>query len=206
MTRPLDLPERPMTLDELASQANAMLDEYGVEVADRRAAASIDGRTVRFYQTLGVLPKPEYEGRRALYSLTHLVRLVAAKRLQAEGHSLAQIQAALPARTDTQLVRALTAMRTSAASSTAAPAGPSARSRTIPPAQPPAPAAPATLHAFTLAPGITLMIDPAAIAARTGDAALRDPAAIASALAAALASLPATTSGAKHPAPGHRTR
>jgi hypothetical protein len=50
------------------------------------------------------------------------------------------------------------------------------------------------------------MIDPAAIAARTSDAALRDPAAIASALAAALASLPATTSGAKHPAPGHRTR
>jgi len=206
MTRPLDLPERPMTLDELASQANAMLDEYGVEVADRRAAASIDGRTVRFYQTLGVLPKPEYEGRRALYSLTHLVRLVAAKRLQAEGHSLAQIQAALPARTDAQLVRALTAMHARSAPKPSEAAGPPALPWPIPPGQPPAPAAPATLHAFTLAPGVTLMIDPAAIDARTRDPAARNPAAIASALAAALASLPATTSGATHPAPGHRAR
>lgn len=200
------VPATGLPIEALVELANHALDAAHVAVDDGRATERLDVRTVRFYQTLGVLPKPEYEGRRALYSLTHLVRLVAAKRLQAEGHSLAQIQAALPARTDAQLVRALTAMRTSAASSAAAPAGPSARSRTIPPAQPPAPAAPATLHAFTLAPGITLMIDPAAIAARTGDAAARDPAAIASALAAALASLPATTSGAKHPAPGHRTR
>ena len=205
MTRPLDLPERPMTLDELASQANAMLDEYGVEVADRRASASIDGRTVRFYQTLGVLPKPEYEGRRALYSLTHLVRLVAAKRLQAEGHSLAQIQAALPARTDAQLVRALTAMRTSTASSPAVPAGPPALHRAAPPAQPASPAA-TTLHAFTLAPGITLAIDPTVIAARMGHAVRHDPASIAAALAAALASLSAPSPGASHPAPGRRTR
>ena len=103
----LDLPPAGVTLDDLAARANAVLEAMGLEVTDGRAATRIDSRTVRFYQTIGLLPKPEYEGRRALYSLTHLLRLVAAKRLQSEGHTLTQIQNALPLRSDGQLLRAL---------------------------------------------------------------------------------------------------
>ena len=175
----LSIPERGVPLDELAARANAVLAQAGLEVADGRAATHIDARTVRFYQTIGVLPKPEYEGRRALYLLTHLLRLVAAKRLQAEGHSLAQIQAALPARTDAQLLRALSDL----ASLLAPPA-----------VQPAAGNAPTQLRAFTLAKGVTLVIDPAVAAATS-----LDPDALAAAIASVL-SAPAR----RRPSGGHR--
>jgi len=180
----LSIPERGVPLDELAARANAVLAQAGLEVADGRAATHIDARTVRFYQTIGVLPKPQYEGRRALYSLTHLLRLVAAKRLQAEGHSLAQIQAALPARTDAQLLRALSDL----ASLLAPPA-----------VQPAAGNAPTQLRAFTLAKGVTLVIDPAA-------ASVTDPDALAAALAAHVrASLPSPSPATRtRPSGGHR--
>ena len=149
------MPERGVPLDELAARASAVLAQCGLEVSDGRAATHIDARTVRFYQTIGVLPKPQYEGRRALYSLTHLLRLVAAKRLQAEGHSLAQIQAVLPARTDAQLLRALSDLASLLAPPVAhAAAGPS----------------PTQLRAFTLAKGVTLVIDPAVASATDPDA------------------------------------
>ena len=175
-TRFLDLPPAGVPLDELAARANAILAKLGLEVADGRAAERIDARTVRFYQTIGVLPKPEYEGRRALYSLTHLLRLVAAKRLQAEGHSLAQIQAALPSRTDAQLMRAFSDL-SSLAATVAAPSS----------------SRPTELRAFTLAKGVTLVIDPAVAATSL------DPDALAAAIASAL-SAPAR----RRPSGGHR--
>ena len=176
-TRFLDLPPAGVPLDELAARANAILGKLGLEVADGRAAERIDTRTVRFYQTIGVLPKPEYEGRRALYSLTHLLRLVAAKRLQAEGHSLAQIQAALPSRTDAQLMRAFNDL-SSLAATVAAPSS----------------SRPTELRAFTLAKGVTLVIDPAVAAATS-----LDPDALAAAIASVL-SAPAR----RRPSGGHR--
>ena len=175
-TRFLDLPPAGVPLDELAARANAILGKLGLEVADGRAAERIDARTVRFYQTIGVLPKPEYEGRRALYSLTHLLRLVAAKRLQAEGHSLAQIQAALPSRTDAQLMRAFSDL-SSLAATVAAPSS----------------SRPTELRAFTLAKGVTLVIDPAVAATSL------DPDALAAAIASVL-SAPAR----RRPSGGHR--
>jgi DNA-binding transcriptional MerR regulator len=101
------IPHDGVGLDEIAQRANDVLDSRHVVVRDGRASEGVDPRTIRFYQTLGIVPKPAYEGRKALYGREHLVRVVAAKLLQSEGHSLAQIQAALPARATDELVAAL---------------------------------------------------------------------------------------------------
>jgi DNA-binding transcriptional MerR regulator len=187
----LDLPPAGVTLDDLAARANAVLEAMGLEVTDGRAATRIDSRTVRFYQTIGLLPKPEYEGRRALYSLTHLLRLVAAKRLQSEGHTLTQIQNALPLRSDAQLLRALGDLHAdspNAASSARTGASRSATSASSTPTHP------TELRAFTLAKGVTLVIDPA-VARSTS----LDPDALAAAIASML-SAPAR----RRPSGGHR--
>lgn len=49
-------------------------------------------RTIREYQTLGLLPAPERSGRVGVYSPTHLHRLQLIARLQARGYSLAGIK------------------------------------------------------------------------------------------------------------------
>ena len=57
---------------------------------DERVRAVPDARTVRDYQTLGLLPKPQrYRGRSAMYGFEHLLRIVAVKLLQAHDQSLA---------------------------------------------------------------------------------------------------------------------
>lgn len=163
MTPLLSLPEHA-TVETLAAVANATLARMGVHVDDGRATNFIDGRTVRYYQTIGVLPKPEYDGRRALYSLTHLLRLVVAKRLQAEGHSLAQIQSTLPTRTDKELWKALEAMipRSAARNESHAQSElrkPDASRAQRAPAEAHAANALHELFAFTVAPGVTVTID-----------------------------------------------
>ena len=77
-----EIPAEGLSLDELTHAATRVLQELGITSGDARTSASIDVRTVRFYQTLGILPKPAYEGRCAVYSLTHVVRVVAAKHFQ----------------------------------------------------------------------------------------------------------------------------
>lgn len=64
----------PLTVDELAHRS-------GVPV-----------RTIREYQTLGVLPPPERQGRVGVYSPSHVSRLGLIARLQARGYSLAGIR------------------------------------------------------------------------------------------------------------------
>lgn len=196
----LSLPDPGVTVDELAHRANVVLSMAGLALADGRTASRIDTRTVRFYQTIGLIPKPEYEGRRALYSTTHLLRLIAAKQLQAEGYSLAQIQASLPARPDKQLLRAISSAAAEPVSqfrpsvvtqwSGVAPVErkastpPSSKSAvacaaaTMPPSHSPSPSPSPELRAFSLAKGVTLLIDPASTP---------DPAALAASLADALA-------------------
>jgi len=52
-----------------------------------------DERTIRYYTTLGLVDRPaQMRGRTALYTHRHLVQLVAIKRLQAKGLTLAEIQ------------------------------------------------------------------------------------------------------------------
>jgi DNA-binding transcriptional MerR regulator len=65
-----------------------------------------DLRTVRYYTTLGLLDRPAaMRGRTALYGRRHVLQLVAIKRLQARGLSLAQVQERLVGLSDSALRR-----------------------------------------------------------------------------------------------------
>ena len=92
------------------------LSELVAEVAARIAAlpapsngqvrAVPDERTVRYYGTIGLLARPlAMRGRTALYGRRHLAQVVAIKRLQTMGQSLAEIQALWPTLDDTTLAR-----------------------------------------------------------------------------------------------------
>lgn len=158
----LSLPEPGITVDELAQRANTVLSMTGLALADGRTASRIDTRTVRFYQTLGLIPKPDYEGRRALYSTTHLLRLIAAKQLQSEGYSLAQIQGTLPSRPDKQLLRAISQSTADSVAVSYAHRHTEERDAcAVTHRSPPVSSVPSPeLRAFTLAKGVTLLIDP----------------------------------------------
>lgn len=80
------------------------LSELVREVADRigrlpaptngQVRAVPDERTVRYYAALGLLDRPaQMNGRTALYSAIHVAQIVAIKRLQHAGKSLAEISA-----------------------------------------------------------------------------------------------------------------
>jgi DNA-binding transcriptional MerR regulator len=98
------------TLAELAELAARALDEGGVRVASGRVTEIPDPRVIRWYTTIGLLDRPTIgAGRVARYGVRHLLQLVAVKRLQAQGLSLAQIQHRLAGATDDQL-RAVAAL------------------------------------------------------------------------------------------------
>lgn len=91
-----------------------ILTELVDEVAARLAAlpspkngqvrAVPDDRTIRYYGTIGLLDRPAMRGRTALYAARHLAQVVAIKRLQGTGKSLAEIQALWPQLTDETLM------------------------------------------------------------------------------------------------------
>ena len=60
-------------------------------VEDLAAAGGVSVDTVRYYQRLGVLPRPERDGRIVWYDEEHLARLRRAQELQTQGFSLALI-------------------------------------------------------------------------------------------------------------------
>src|SRR4030095_506763 len=63
-------------------------------------------RAVRWYTTLGLVDRPSaMRGRTALYGRRHLLQLVAIKRLQAAGRTLAEVQEELAAASDERLGR-----------------------------------------------------------------------------------------------------
>ena len=165
------IPHDGVGLDEIAERANDVLDSRHVVVRDGRASEGVDPRTIRFYQTLGIVPKPAYEGRKALYGREHLVRVVAAKLLQSEGHSLAQIQAALPARATDELVAALLEIGASeigasdvAASHVAAiGAAMNTRAQQASTRIAPQASSPTQLVSFRITEGVTVLIDPTVI-------------------------------------------
>jgi DNA-binding transcriptional MerR regulator len=74
------------------------------EPANRQVRAIPDQRSIRYYTTLGLLDRPvEMRGRTALYGPRHLRQLVAIKRLQGLGHSLAEVQEALAGASERKL-------------------------------------------------------------------------------------------------------
>src|SRR5271155_3748782 len=93
------------TIDELSEQVAESLQGPGYDgVSSGRVRDVPDLRTIRYYTTLGLLDRPAaMRGRTALYGRRHLLQLVAIKRLQAKGHTLAELQGQLLGKTDAEL-------------------------------------------------------------------------------------------------------
>src|SRR6185312_11218549 len=80
-----------LTLPEFAVAAADAVKAAGA-VPDNRQAKPIPAeRMVRYYTARGLLPRPGTRGRALTYGRTHLIHLVAIKRLQGEGLSLDEI-------------------------------------------------------------------------------------------------------------------
>jgi DNA-binding transcriptional MerR regulator len=103
--------EEPWTileLVELAAETLAATRSAGPESVAARANGRVrdvpNERLIRWYVTVGLVDPPlSRRGRVARYGRRHLLQLVAVKRRQAEGRSLAEIQAELAGATDEAL-------------------------------------------------------------------------------------------------------
>jgi DNA-binding transcriptional MerR regulator len=93
------------TIAELSERVSAALAEVAYEPpANGQVRAVPDLRTIRYYTSIGLLDRASaMKGRTALYGRRHLLQLVAVKRLQAEGRSLNEVQAALTGLDDARL-------------------------------------------------------------------------------------------------------
>jgi DNA-binding transcriptional MerR regulator len=92
------------TLDELLERVSAALTAEYSGAPNGRVRDVPDRRAVRWYATTGLVDRPSaMRGRTALYDRRHLLQLVAVKRLQSQGRTLAEIQASLAGATDTTL-------------------------------------------------------------------------------------------------------
>jgi DNA-binding transcriptional MerR regulator len=94
------------TIDELGAEVAAALAAGYAGAPNARVREVPDRRTIRYYTTLGLLDRPAaMRGRTALYNRRHLRQLVAIKRLQARGLSLAEVQERLLGLNDAALAR-----------------------------------------------------------------------------------------------------
>ncbi|GLY50243.1 MerR family transcriptional regulator [Lentzea sp. NBRC 102530] len=93
------------TLDELLDRVSAALSAEYSGAPNGRVRDVPDRRAVRWYATTGLVDRPSaMRGRTALYEKRHLLQLVAVKRLQSEGRTLADIQLELTGATETTLM------------------------------------------------------------------------------------------------------
>lgn len=89
------------TLEELTELSQNYLDDHG---PSRRIQWQPNARQIRYYCTLGLLDKPRTErGRQVRYGEKHLMQLLAIKKLQQAGMSLAEIQPVLAGATEREL-------------------------------------------------------------------------------------------------------
>ncbi|WP_433293236.1 MerR family transcriptional regulator [Actinoplanes sp. CA-030573] len=81
-------------MDELIERVRVALAAEYSGAPNGRVRDVPDRRAIRWYTTIGLVDRPlGMRGRTAIYGPRHLQQLVAIKRWQAEGRSLAQIQA-----------------------------------------------------------------------------------------------------------------
>jgi hypothetical protein len=91
-------------MDELVERVRQALAAEYPGAPNGRVRDVPDRRAIRWYTTTGLVDRPAgMRGRTALYGRRHLLQLVAVKRRQAEGHSLAAIQAELAGASDAEL-------------------------------------------------------------------------------------------------------
>jgi hypothetical protein len=92
------------TMDELVDRVRQALAAEYPGAPNGRVRDVPDRRAIRWYTTTGLVDRPAgMRGRTALYGPRHLLQLVAVKRRQAQGHSLAAIQAELAGAGDAEL-------------------------------------------------------------------------------------------------------
>lgn len=95
------------TMDELVDRVRQALAAEYPGAPNGRVRDVPDRRAIRWYTTTGLVDRPAgMRGRTALYGPRHLLQLVAVKRRQAQGHSLAAIQAELAGASDADLAAA----------------------------------------------------------------------------------------------------
>jgi DNA-binding transcriptional MerR regulator len=95
----------PWTLAELVAQVGERIAALPAP-KNGQVRAVPDERTVRYYGTIGLLDRPlAMRGRTALYGPRHLAQVVAIKRLQSAGKSLAEIHELWPTLDDATLAR-----------------------------------------------------------------------------------------------------
>jgi DNA-binding transcriptional MerR regulator len=98
--------EASWTLDELVGRIAAALATPAYPGAPNGRVRDLpDRRAVRWYATAGIVDRPAMQGRTAVYGTRHLLQIVSVKRLQAQGLTLAEIQAELAGATDETLRR-----------------------------------------------------------------------------------------------------
>lgn len=177
------------TLDELLERVSAALTAEYSGAPNGRVRDVPDRRAVRWYATTGLVDRPSaMRGRTALYGQRHLLQLVAVKRLQSRGRTLAEIQAELAGATDSTLTaiarvpeRLLEAgdpppqeavrPRFWAEPAAAPPAPPAPAVRPAPPAPtaPPAPVEAVALNGVALGWGAVLLVPGTPTAADRAD-------------------------------------
>ncbi|HEY3507278.1 MAG TPA: MerR family transcriptional regulator [Actinocatenispora sp.] len=148
------------TLDELVELVGSALSRGYHGSASGRVRDLPDRRAVRWYTTTGLVDRPSaMRGRTALYGTRQLRQLVAIKRRQAEGRTLAQIQAELAGATDATLT-AVADLPDDLVSGPAEPPAP-ARTRFWVEA-PAAPQGDGAVHGVRLPGGLLLLLPPGA--------------------------------------------
>jgi len=78
--------DRTWSLDDFVDEVNQLLPQVVPGDAAARGKSEVNARLVRHYATEGVLPKPLKEGVEARYDGDHLVRVLALRRLLADGY------------------------------------------------------------------------------------------------------------------------
>jgi len=155
------------TLAELVSEVAARIAALPPP-KNGQVRAVPDDRTIRYYVTLGLLDRPSaMRGRTALYGPRHVAQVIAIKRLQTMGRSLAEIQALWPTLDDPTLARmsgvALVGIRTPVARDEfwkRAPVSPEPRAPGEP-GEPPGPASRGVELRIELAPEVVLSLSAA---------------------------------------------
>jgi DNA-binding transcriptional MerR regulator len=94
-----------LTLEQLCDEVEKQLKQRELLTAqhDGRVSAAPDGRTIRYYTTLGLLEKPTVISRQAFYGKRHVLQILAIKSLQGLSLPLGEIQARLYGKSDKEL-------------------------------------------------------------------------------------------------------
>ncbi|MCS7195359.1 MAG: MerR family transcriptional regulator [Meiothermus sp.] len=98
-------PHRTWGLEELVEEANRLLPQVLPEAG--RGKEAVSGRTVRYYTSEGLLDPPARDWREARYSGRHLLQLLLARKLLAQGHTLRTLAPELRKRSTEELLALL---------------------------------------------------------------------------------------------------